>query len=66
MVRDSRRENWEAKPNLAVGTVNGDADMRHIVKGCKDEFEYILSGVNVDFSLVSVGFRVLEEFGWNR
>jgi len=42
MVRDARRENWEAKSNLDIGTVNGDADMRHILKGCKVEFEYIL------------------------
>jgi len=42
MVRDPFRENWEAKSNLAVGTINGDADMGHILKGCKDEFEYIL------------------------
>ena len=33
MVRDPRRENWEAKSNLAVGTGNGAADMRHILKG---------------------------------
>jgi len=66
MVRDSRRENWEAKSNLAVGTVNVDADMRHMLKGCKDEFEYILLGVSIEFSLASVGFRGLGEFGWNR
>ena len=66
MVRDLRRENWEAKSNLAIGTVNGDADMRHILKGCKDEFEYILWGDSVHFSLASVGFRGLGEFGWNR
>jgi len=66
MVGDPRKQNWEAKSNLAVCTVNGDADMRHILKGCKDEFEYILWGVRVDFSLASVGFRGLGEFGWNR
>jgi len=65
MVRDPRREIWEAKSNLAVGTVNRDADMHHILKGCKGEFEYILEGVSVDFSLASVSFRGLGEFGWN-
>jgi len=42
MVRDPHRENSKAVLNLAVGTVNRDADMRRILKGCKDEFEYIL------------------------
>jgi len=42
MVGDPRGENWKAMSNLAVGAVNGDAGMRHVLSGREDEFEYIL------------------------
>src|SRR5438270_13934237 len=59
MVRNPRGQDWEARPDLPIGTIDRDALTRRIMQGLKYELEYSLERVGVDFSLEFVGRRGL-------
>ena len=61
MVRNPRGQDWEARPDLPIGTIDGDTLTGRIMQGLKYELEYTLERVGVDFSLEFVGRRGL----WN-